>query len=55
MDFIERILGWSPDNGDGWFEFLLFLIPIGGLLMLWRHRRAQGQARNDRSSRQRRH
>jgi uncharacterized membrane protein len=53
MDFFERIFGWSPDNGDGWFEVLLFLIPLAGLLMLWRHRRSRGQARVDRSSRPR--
>lgn len=28
MDFIERILGIAPDNGSGWLEVLLFLIPI---------------------------
>ena len=44
MDFIEQILGWSPDDGSGWFEFLLFAMPIGGILMIWRHRRMQGQA-----------
>ncbi len=45
MDFIEQILGWSPDNGEGWFEALLFAIPICGILMIWRHRRAQAQSR----------
>ena len=43
MDFIEQILGWSPDNGSGWFEALLFAIPVGGILMIWRHRRGQCQ------------
>ena len=40
MDFIERIFGLSPDDGSGWFEVLLFLIPIAGLLLLreWRKR-----------------
>jgi hypothetical protein len=28
MDFIERIFGISPDGGSGWFEALLFIIPI---------------------------
>lgn len=28
MDFIERIFGIAPDNGNGWFEVLLFLIPV---------------------------
>lgn len=54
MDFIEQILGWSPDNGEGWFEALLFAIPICGILMIWRHRRAQAQqGQQDRASRTR--
>ena len=28
MDFIERVFGFSPDNGSGWFEFLLFALPV---------------------------
>ena len=34
MDFIEKIFGFSPDGGDGSFEFLLFAIPIAGLCYL---------------------
>ena len=34
MDFIERIFGFSPDGGSGAFEFLLFAIPIAGILYL---------------------
>ena len=43
MDFIERIFGFSPDNGDGSFEFLLFAIPIAGICALywWRSRRSR--------------
>ena len=26
MDFVERILGVSPDNGTGWFELSLLLL-----------------------------
>jgi hypothetical protein len=33
MDFIERIFGISPDGGSGSFEMLLFLIPIGVLVV----------------------
>jgi len=43
MDFIEQILGFSPDGGSGLFEFLLFLIPIVGIYVLYR---ARSQARN---------
>lgn len=32
MDFIERLFGFSPDNGSGSFEALLFLMPIAVLL-----------------------
>lgn len=40
MDFIERLFGFSPDGGSGAFEFLLFLIPIVGILAIreWRKR-----------------
>ena len=44
MDFIERIFGIAPDGGSGALEFLLFAIPIAGLLLLlakrgrWRRR-----------------
>lgn len=40
MDFLERLFGFSPDGGSGAFEFLLFLIPIVGIVGLqWRRRR----------------
>lgn len=40
MDFIEKIFGFSPDGGSGAFEFLLFLIPVVGILavLAWRKR-----------------
>lgn len=34
MDFIERILGVSPDGGSGAFEALLFLVPLVGIGLL---------------------
>jgi hypothetical protein len=40
MDFIERILGVSPDGGSGSLEFLLFLIPLAGVSFLWWYRRS---------------
>ncbi len=41
MDFLERLFGISPDGGNGSFELLLFLIPLGVMLLLkvWRSRR----------------
>ena len=41
MDFLEQLFGISPDGGNGSFELLLFLIPLGGMLLLnvWRSRR----------------
>lgn len=40
MDFIERLLGVSPDGGSGSLELLLFAIPIAGIcyLVFWRRR-----------------
>lgn len=38
MDFIERIFGFSPDAGSGLFELLLFVLPVLGLVVLWRAR-----------------
>ncbi len=35
MDFIESILGISPDGGTGSFEFLLFAVPIAGIVFMW--------------------
>jgi hypothetical protein len=34
MDFIERLLGVSPDGGSGALEFALLLVPALGLLVL---------------------
>lgn len=45
MDFIERIFGFSPDGGSGLFELLLFLIPLLGLLALWRLRSSMALTR----------
>jgi hypothetical protein len=45
MDFIEQIFGFSPDGGSGAFELLLFLIPIAGLVILYRRRSGERQER----------
>lgn len=39
MDFIERIFGISPDGGSGSLEFLLFAIPVAGIIYLVARRR----------------
>jgi hypothetical protein len=39
MDFIERIFGWAPDNGDGTFELMLFLVPMVLVIALFARRR----------------
>jgi hypothetical protein len=36
MDFIERILGISPDGGSGSFELLLLLVPLAGLYLVYK-------------------
>jgi hypothetical protein len=41
MDFIERIFGISPDGGSGSLEFLLFAIPIAGIIYLVARRRGR--------------
>jgi hypothetical protein len=47
MDFIETLFGLSPDGGSGWFEFLLFAIPLAGVAWLVRRHRMQRQRRDD--------
>ena len=54
MDFIERVFGLSPDGGSGWFEFLLFAIPLAGIAWLWR-RWVDRQRRDDADKRDRRY
>ena len=49
MDFIERIFGFSPDGGDGSFEWLLFAIPVAGLIYLWRRRQVLARQKRVRS------
>jgi hypothetical protein len=52
MDFIERIFGFSPDGGDGSFEFMLFAIPIAGIVyLLVRRRRSRRRQESDTSRR----
>ncbi len=48
MDFIERIFGFSPDGGDGSFEFLLFAIPLAGIAYLLARRRRRQRDRRPR-------
>jgi hypothetical protein len=43
MDFIERIFGVSPDGGSGSLEFLLFAVPVCGLIYLSVRRRSRKQ------------
>jgi hypothetical protein len=44
MDFIERLFGFAPDNGDGSFELLLFLVPLA-LIAAFEFRRRAGARR----------
>ena len=41
MGFIERLLGFAPDGGNGSLEMILFLIPLAGTLLFraWHSRR----------------
>lgn len=36
MDWIERILGISPDAGSGTLEFLIFVAPVIGFFLVHR-------------------
>jgi hypothetical protein len=39
VDWIEQWTGYSPDNGDGSFEFLIMLavaVTLVSILILWR-------------------
>ena len=51
MDFIEKLFGLSPDGGSGWFEFLLFAVPLAGVAWLWRRRQRRGVRREQDGSR----
>jgi hypothetical protein len=51
MDFIERLFGIAPDGGSGWFEFLLFAVPLAGIAWLWQRRRAAHRKDDDRERR----
>lgn len=49
MQFIESVLGFAPDGGDGSLEFFLFAVPIVGIVFLLRRRHLRRQ--RDTSSR----
>ena len=46
MDWIERLFGVAPDNGDGSLELLIFiaLVAIVAVGILWRIPRARDAA-----------
>ena len=47
MDFVERLFGFAPDGGSGSLEFLLFVIPIAGIVYLaWRRRKLTQRKRD---------
>ena len=43
MDLIERLLGASPDSGNGTFELLLFALSIVLIFIRGAARRARNQ------------
>ncbi len=43
MDFIERVLGFSPDGGSGSLEALLIAVPLGLIALLIHRRRSPGR------------
>lgn len=46
MDFIERIFGIAPDGGSGSFEFLLFVLPMAGIIYLVLRRRQRAKRKD---------
>lgn len=48
MNWIERILGVSPDGGSGALEFLMIAIPAAALCLLNRIRLTGRKADSDR-------
>lgn len=45
MDIIERVLGFSPDNGSGVVELLLLTLVCALVANVLRRRRVDGDAR----------
>jgi hypothetical protein len=41
MDFIERIFGFSPDEGSGSFEVMLIVLPVLLLTLYFWYRRSR--------------
>jgi hypothetical protein len=43
MDWIEQWFGVAPDNGEGWLEFLIYVVVglIVAFVVLWRIPRAR--------------
>jgi len=46
LNFVERLLGISPDSGSGLVELLLLAIPVWGLVLLSVRRRSTRQPRS---------
>ena len=46
MDFIERIFGIAPDGGSGSLEFLLFVLPMAGIIYLVLRRRQRAKRKD---------
>jgi hypothetical protein len=34
MDFVERLLGWAPDGGDGTFELMLVTAGVVAVVLM---------------------
>jgi hypothetical protein len=34
MDFVERLLGWAPDGGDGTFELMLLTAGVVAVVLM---------------------
>jgi hypothetical protein len=47
MDFIERLFGIAPDGGSGVLEFVLFALPLAGIVWLALRKRKAAKNRDE--------
>lgn len=46
MNFIEQLFGIAPDGDSGALEFVLFVLPLAGILWIARRRRQAAKRRD---------
>ena len=46
VNFVERLLGWGPDGGDGSFEVVLLLVGVIVIFLFVLRHRLRGTTRD---------